>query len=284
MYAAGTQLNPPTWGLDRIDQPNAKLDDAYTYDAMGSGVTVYVFDSGVRASHEDFGGRASCGFDAIDKDGDCRDDYGHGTHVSGTVGGTMYGAAKNATIVAVKVLDEKGGGPLSGVVEGLNYVRRQKEADPSKPIIVNMSLAGRSSKALNLIVDDMVDSGIPIVVAAGNSFFPACMYSPASAKGTIAVGSTTPTDYRSLFSNWGSCVAIFAPGSDIKSASAKSDTASKILSGTSMSSPFVAGAMALLLEKEPGLSPSALLAKLLSTSSKGVKFRLFGSPNAILQI
>jgi subtilisin family serine protease len=247
--ADATQSNPP-WGLDRIDQRNLPLSATYTFNWTGSGVRAYVIDTGIRTSHTQFGGRASNVFDAFGGNGqDCN---GHGTHVSGTIGGSTYGVAKSALLRGVRVLDCNGSGSTSGVISGVDWVTNNH----INPAVANMSLGGGASSALDTAVNNLANSGVPIAVAAGNSNTDACTQSPARAANAITVGSTTTSDARSSFSNFGVCLDIFAPGSGILSAWISSDTATATLSGTSMASPHVAGVAALYKQFSPGASAS----------------------------
>src|SRR6185369_14257464 len=236
--ADATQSNPP-WGLDRIDQRNRPLNAIYTFNWTGSGVRAYVIDTGIRTTHTQFGGRASNVFDAFGGSGaDCN---GHGTHVSGTIGGSTYGVAKSALLRGVRVLDCNGSGSNSGVIAGVDWVTNNH----INPAVANMSLGGGASSALDTAVNNLANSGVPIAVAAGNSNANACNTSPARAANAITVGSTTTSDARSSFSNFGTCLDLFAPGSGILSSWFSSDTATATLSGTSMASPHVAGVAAL---------------------------------------
>lgn len=247
MYADATQTNPP-WGLDRIDQRNLPLSASYTYNWTGSGVRVYVIDTGILTTHTQFGGRASNVFDAFGGSGaDCN---GHGTHVSGTVGGSTYGVAKSALLRGVRVLDCNGSGSTSGVIAGVDWVRNNHIA----PAVANMSLGGGVSTALDTAVNNLANAGVTIAVAAGNSNANACNSSPARAANAITVGSTTTSDARSSFSNFGTCLDLFAPGSAILSSWFTSNTATATLSGTSMASPHVAGVAALYKQANPSAS------------------------------
>lgn len=268
MSISATQSNA-TWGIDRIDQTNLPLSKTYTYPSS-TGVHAYVIDTGVRATHTEFSGRMGNGFDAI-KDGNGTNDcQGHGTHVAGTVGGTTWGVAKNVTIHAVRVLGCDGSGTNSGVIAGMDWV----VANHVKPAVANMSLGGGASQATDDAIARMTNAGVVTVVAAGNDSSNACNYSPARAASAITVGSTTSTDSMSSFSNYGSCVDIYGPGSSITSASRTSDTGSTSLSGTSMASPHVAGVAALYLSKNPTATPaqvtSALLTNALNSKITGI--------------
>ena len=276
--AAGDQ-GGATWGLDRIDQRDLPLNSNYHYDYDGSGVTAFVIDTGVRNTHNEFGGRASSGYDFIDNDNDSSDCNGHGTHVAGTIGGSTYGVAKNVNIVGVRVLNCSGSGNNSGVISGINWVKNNAQG----PSVANMSLGGGASQALDDAVNAAVAAGISFVVAAGNDNSNACNYSPARAANAVTVGSTTSTDSRSSFSNYGTCLDIYAPGSSITSAWYNSNSATNTISGTSMASPHVAGVAALYLAENPALSPTQLTNLLVSRASSGkVGDAKTGSPNKLL--
>ncbi|WNM40431.1 S8 family peptidase [Micromonospora halotolerans] len=272
-----TQTNPPSWGLDRIDQRSLPLNSSYTYPNTASNVRAYIIDTGIRTTHTDFGGRATWGTNTVDSNNtDCN---GHGTHVAGTVGGTRYGVAKGVRLIAVKVLNCSGSGSTTGVVSGINWVT----SNAVKPAVANMSLGGGVSSSIDNAVTSSVNSGVTYAVAAGNSSANACNSSPARAAAAITVGSTTSSDARSSFSNYGSCVDIFAPGSSIVSAYRTSDTASSTLSGTSMASPHVAGAAALVLGANPSYTPAQVTSYLTTNATTGkVTNPGSGSPNRLL--
>ncbi|MEV6248132.1 S8 family serine peptidase [Streptomyces sp. NPDC051742] len=277
-----TQPSPPSWGLDRIDQRALPLNQSYTYpDTAGSGVTAYIIDTGVRISHTDFGGRAFNGFDAVDNDNVAQDGNGHGTHVAGTVAGTAYGVAKKAKIVGVRVLDNNGSGTTAGVVAGIDWVTR----NAVKPAVANMSLGGGVDSTLDAAVRNSIASGVTYAVAAGNSNANASNYSPARVTEALTVGSTTSSDARSSFSNYGTVVDIFAPGSSITSAWNTGDTATNSISGTSMASPHVAGAAALYLGNNPTSTPAQVGTALVNAATPNVVTSPgTGSPNRLLYV
>ncbi|CAN5887525.1 hypothetical protein BH18ACI4_BH18ACI4_01040 [soil metagenome] len=274
--ADATQTNPP-WGLDRIDQRNLPLNGTYIYNWTGAGVRAYIIDTGIRTTHTQFGGRASNVFDAFGGSGqDCN---GHGTHVAGTVGGSTYGVAKSSLLRGVRVLNCSGSGSTSGVIAGVDWVRQNHIA----PAVANMSLGGGASTALDSAVNNLHNAGVNIAVAAGNSNANACNSSPARAANAITVGSTTSTDARSSFSNFGTCLDLFAPGSSIRSAWYTSNTATATLSGTSMASPHVAGVAALYKQANPSASSSTGRNAVVNNATTGVVSNAgAGSPNRLL--
>ncbi|MEU3604386.1 S8 family peptidase [Streptomyces sp. NPDC035033] len=276
----GTQPSPPSWGLDRVDQKALPLNSSYSYpDSAGQGVTAYIIDTGVRVSHSDFGGRAANGYDAIDNDNTAQDGHGHGTHVAGTVAGGAYGVAKKAKIVGVRVLDNSGSGTTEQVVAGIDWVTR----NAVKPAVANMSLGGGIDSVLDTAVRNSIASGVTYAVAAGNDGSNASNYSPARVTEAITVGSTTSTDARSSFSNYGSVLDIFAPGSSIKSAWNTSDTATNTISGTSMATPHVAGAAAVYLADNPTATPAQVSTALTTAATPNVVTSPgTGSPNKLL--
>ncbi|SCF30686.1 Peptidase inhibitor I9 [Micromonospora viridifaciens] len=266
-----------TWGLDRIDQRNLPLNGSYTYPNTASNVRAYIIDTGIRITHSDFGGRASWGTNTVDSNNtDCN---GHGTHVAGTVGGAKYGVAKGVRLIAVKVLNCSGSGSTTGVISGVNWVT----ANAVKPAVANMSLGGGVSSSLDSAVANSISSGVTYAIAAGNSSANACNYSPARVASAITVGATTSTDARASYSNYGSCLDIFAPGSSITSDWSTGDTATNTISGTSMATPHVAGAAALVLGTYPSYTPSQV-ASYLTTNATASKVTNpgTGSPNRLL--
>ncbi|MFI6267520.1 S8 family peptidase [Micromonospora zamorensis] len=278
---SGTQANPPSWGLDRIDQRNLPLNSSYTYPNTASNVHAYIIDTGIKFSHNDFGGRATSGYDAVDG-GSADDCNGHGTHVAGTVGGSSYGVAKAVQLVGVRVLNCSGSGTNAGVIGGVDWVT----ANAIKPAVANMSLGGGANTSLDNAVRNSIASGVTYGLAAGNdSGANACNTSPARTTEAITVGSTTNTDARSSFSNIGTCLDIFAPGSSITSAWYTSNTATNTISGTSMATPHVVGAAALVASANPGWTPAQVRNQLVANATPNVVSNPgSGSPNLLLNV
>ncbi len=275
---AASQGGAP-WGLDRIDQVQRPLDGTYTYPGTAANVTAYVLDTGVRLTHGEFGGRARSGYDFVDNDTDASDCHGHGTHVAGTVGGSTYGVAKSVNIVSVRVLDCNGSGSYSGIIAGIDWVT----ANAQKPAVVNLSLGGSASPALDQAVRNSIASGVTYAIAAGNEGADACGISPARAAEAITVGATDAGDVRASFSNYGSCVDLFGPGVAITSASNSGDGGAAVMSGTSMATPHVAGAAALYLSANPSATPAQVQSALLAASVQdAVGDAGAGSPNRLL--
>ncbi|MEU0897355.1 S8 family peptidase [Streptomyces massasporeus] len=278
---AATQTNAP-WGLDRVDQASLPLSGTYTYpDSAGSGVTVYVIDTGVRITHQQISGRAAHGYDAVDGDANASDGNGHGTHVATTIAGTTYGVAKKAKIVGVRVLNNSGSGTTAGVIAGIDWVTRNH----SGPSVANMSLGGGASATLDTAVRNSIASGVTYAVAAGNSSTTASSSSPARVAEAITVGATTSTDAKASYSNYGSALDIFAPGSSITAGWHTSDTATNTISGTSMATPHVAGAAAVYLAGHASSTPAQVATALVNGAVTGkVTGAGSGSPNRLLQI
>lgn len=274
---ATTQSNPD-WGLDRIDQRNLPLDSAYSYLQTGSGTTAYIVDTGILSTHQQFSGRVLSGYTAISDGNGTSDCHGHGTHVAGTVGGSTYGVAKNVSLVPIRILGCDGSGASSNVIAGLDWILKNGK----KPAVVNMSLGGEANTSLDSAVENLFNNGYVMVVAAGNSNTDACSSSPARVSKAITVAATDSTDARASYSNYGSCVDIFAPGSQINSSWIESNTATKVLNGTSMATPHVAGVVAEMLQSTPTATPQTISTNLLNQASSNVVKNPSGSPNRLL--
>lgn len=274
---ATTQSNPD-WGLDRIDQRNLPLDSAYSYLQTGSGTTAYIVDTGILSTHQQFSGRVLSGYTAISDGNGTSDCHGHGTHVAGTVGGSTYGVAKNVSLVPIRILGCDGSGASSNVIAGLDWILKNGK----KPAVVNMSLGGEANTSLDSAVENLFNNGYVMVVAAGNSNTDACSSSPARVSKAITVAATDSTDTRASYSNYGSCVDIFAPGSQINSSWIGSNTATKVLNGTSMATPHVAGVVAEMLQSTPTATPQTISTNLLNQASSNVVKNPSGSPNWLL--
>ncbi len=268
----------PQWGLDRLDQREAYLDRAYSYTATGSGVNAYIIDSGIRYSHTEFEGRATLGVDLVkeypdetydvdDPDLEPGNDCGgHGTHVAGTVGGKLYGVAKDVNLISVRVFSCRGITSSSRVIQSVEWVTE----NAILPAVVNMSIGGGAFDPLDAAIENSIATGINYVISAGNGNSDACNYSPARSPSAITVGATTIDNYRAHFSNYGECVDVYAPGVDIISAAINDDISSTIKNGTSMASPHVAGLAALYLENNPDASPAILHNAIIENSTPGL--------------
>jgi subtilisin family serine protease len=259
-----------TWGIDRVDQRNRPLSGTYTYTTTATNVYVYIIDTGIRTAHTQFGGRATNVYDAFGGNGqDCN---GHGTHVAGTVGGSTYGIAKGVRLRGVRVLNCSGSGSWSGIIAGMDWVRVNRV----NPAVANMSLGGGFSSAVNSAANNLSNSGVFVAVAAGNSNANACNFSPASASAVTSVMSSTSSDVKSSFSNYGSCAHLYAPGSSITSAWSTSNTATRTINGTSMASPHVAGVAALYKATFGNASSSTIRSWLINNATTGV---ISGNPS-----
>ncbi|MGW5050364.1 S8 family serine peptidase [Actinokineospora sp. NPDC004072] len=278
-----TQSPTPSWGLDRVDQRALPLDNSYTYPTNGAGVRVYILDTGVRVSHNDFGGRAVHGRDTVDDDDDSSDCHGHGTHVAGTVGGAAHGIAKGATLVAVRIMNCQGSGQWSDIIAGIDWVAA--DHDPGEPAVANMSIGGGKYQALNDAVTAAIRDGVTFAVAAANDNADACTKSPASTPDAITTGATDRADKRASFSNYGSCLDLFAPGVGITSTWWTADDATSTASGTSMASPHVAGVAALITAAHPGYTPQQVRDAMVADATSGVVTDpRAGSPNKLLHV
>jgi len=263
---SATQSNA-TWGLDRIDQRELPLDGLYEYGTTAPDVFAFIIDTGIRADHVDFSGRVQAGATAIEDGRGTADCNGHGTHVAGTVGGTTWGAAKAVQLVPVRVLDCNGAGTMSGVIAGVDWVAGQTA---QRPAVANLSLGGGAAQSLDDAVENAIKKGVTMVVAAGNANADACNYSPARAPNAITVAASTSSDSRSSFSNYGSCVDLFAPGASIRSAYHTSNTATALMSGTSMAAPHVAGVAALVLQADPAALPGKVRNVIVDGATQGI--------------
>jgi subtilisin family serine protease len=271
--AASTTQNGATWGLDRIDQHSLPLSGTFTYASTGAGVKAYVIDTGIRTSHNEFGGRAFDGTDAVDGSLPAADCNGHGTHVAGTIGGSTYGVAKGVTLVAVRVLNCNGSGTTSGVIAGIDWVTADHQA--GQPAVANMSLGGGASSALDTAVRNSIADGVSYAIAAGNGNIvgkaqDACKSSPARVTEAMTIGATSSNDQKASWSNYGNCVDWFAPGVSVTSSWSTSNTATNTISGTSMATPHTTGVAALYLQGNPTASPAAVRDALYAKTTKGI--------------
>jgi subtilisin family serine protease len=268
-----------TWGIDRVDQ-RAGINGSYNFTNTGAGVTAYVIDSGINTAHSQFGGRARVGRDSVGDGRNGQDCNGHGTHVAGTIGGSTYGVAKSVSLVSIRVLNCAGSGTFSAAIAGIDWVTYTH----SGPSVANMSLGGGYNQAVNDAVTRSTASGVTYAIAAGNNNANACNYSPASTPSALTVGATGlsgSTDVRASFSNWGTCLDVFDPGVDIKSAWIGSTTATNTISGTSMAAPHVAGQVALYLQANPYATPAVVDGVIKSTAATGTVSDPQGSPNRL---
>jgi subtilisin family serine protease len=266
-----------TWGLDRIDQTSNTLNGTYVYNTTASNVTAYIIDTGILPTHTQFGTRAASVYNSAG--GSANDCNGHGTHVAGTVGGTIHGVAKGVRLRGVKVLGCSGSGSFSGIIAGVDWVR----LNATKPAVANMSLGGGYSSSLNTAVNNLANSGVFVAVASGNSNANACNYSPASAANVTSVNASTSGNAKASFSNYGSCTHLYAPGQSITSAWHTSTTATNTISGTSMASPHVAGVGALYLAGNPGASNSTVKSWIINNATANViSGNPSGTPNRLL--
>ena len=278
----GVQRNA-TWGLDRIDQRSLPLDTLYNYlDSAGNGVKAYVIDTGVNSGHEEFTGRVELGPNFHDSAATSEDDNGHGTHCAGTIGGTVYGVAKQATLIGVKVLGRLGSGSLANVAAGVEWAADEHASVVGARSVASMSLGGSASAVMDAAVVAAIAQGLPVIAASGNSNADGCTFSPARVA-TLSVNAADSSDRRASFSNFGTCTHIFAPGVDVTSAWIGADDATNTISGTSMACPHVAGAVAVLLGNQGVLTPAQVQSNILAVSTPNlIPNPGTGSPNNYL--
>jgi subtilisin family serine protease len=280
--AARTETGAP-WGLDRIDQRATAGDKAYHYDTTGKGVTAFVIDSGVRLTHAEFGGRAVSGYDFVDGDSNANDctvgPSGHGTHVAGTIGGKTYGVAKQVSIVSLRIFDCSGNGYNSDFIAALDWAVTHQPAGGS---VINFSGGGEIDPDGDAAVNRTIEAGIPVVVAAGNETVPACTTSPSRVPAALTVAASDIGDNQAYFTNNGSCVDLFAPGVNILSAGVASNTATATMSGTSMATPHVAGAVARYLQSRPDATPAQVSTAVLGAATRGAVKVTVPTPNLLL--
>jgi subtilisin family serine protease len=277
------QLKPPSWGIDRVDGSSHGTDKKFFYpETAGRGVRAFIIDSGIDAKHPEFQQRVLSGFTAVDDSNGSNDCDGHGTHVAGTVGGIFSGVAKKVELVPVRVLDCEGSGSGEGVVAGMDWIIEQKRANPTVPMVANMSLGGEGLDAVDAAAAKLVRAGVFVAVAAGNETQDACNLSPARTPEVVTVGASDSNDFAAYFSNFGKCVDLYAPGEEIYSAKAGGKDGT-VLSGTSMASPHVAGAGALILGIHPDYSPAQVESRVKELAIKGILRGVEGA-NLLLQV
>ena len=270
------ELDAPSvqWNLDRLDQHSNSLDGEFNPSGDGAGIDMYILDTGIRYDHTDFNGRVQyAGMDSIDEltgselmGEDCN---GHGTHCAATAGGTIHGVAKGANIYSLRVLGCNGKGAVSGIVMGIDFLIGKSKKESSRKVM-GLSLDLKMTRSLNLAVEMAAQSNIPAIVAAGNQGKDSCLYSPSSATSSISVGATNLQDVAMPFTNSGECVDLFAPGTEIASASYACSSCEVVKSGTSMAAPHVLGASAILLQEHGDLTAAEVKQKLIERSSKGI--------------
>lgn len=271
----------PAWGLDRIDQRDATLNDTYNYSYDGTGVNVYVFDSGINSAHEEFAGRVELGYTAISDGYGAEDCAGHGSHTASLIGGKTYGVAKNVRLISVRVLNcNNSNGSSATLYPAIDWMVEHHQ--PGVPAVVNMSVGMSKSEAFNEAVRKLIADGMIVVAAAGNQNRDACLYSPASETSAISVGAIDKTELRASYSNYGTCVDIFAPGSDLVGAWVGPSNTYRSSSGTSNAAPIVSGIVATMLQKNPNLTQEEVAQALTATATSGALFNIgVGSPNLL---